>query len=405
MRRSFTPDEGGFALVSVVISTVFPVAAAINQIFEKCFTGFDVKSVFSQNFIRNYTISALEGRFLSLGLPEFRARQLFKAAYSDTVTALDDISTLPLALRSALGGELRLSVLVSETVQESADGTQKYLFRLPDGKAVESVLIPSEMLTNDGAPKRRTLCISTQVGCPLDCKFCATASLSVKRNLETAEIIEQLLQVRRLTGTKVSNLVFMGMGEPMLNYDNVMRSVEIMTHSEAALLSPRHITLSTAGIVPGILRMADENRPVKLAISLHATTQHLRLALMPIAKKYPLNELLAAAEYYYRKTRRVVTYEYILFDGLNDADADARRLAKITRRFPSKVNVIPFHDIGLTHPEGFAAELRPAPQEQFDRFIGLLKEHGAVVMVRSSSGKDIDAACGQLAFSTGKRGE
>lgn len=359
-----------------------------------------MKSTFSQKFIRNYTVSELQGVISALEQPAYRAKQLFQAAYSEGVHSFNEFSTLPVALRTELSKQFDLSVLTTETMQESDDGTIKFLFRLPDGKAVESVLIPSEMHTVEGAPKRQTLCVSTQVGCPLDCKFCATASLKVKRNLETAEIIEQLLQVRQITGKKVSNLVFMGMGEPMLNYDNVMKSVEIMTHPDTGLLSPKHITLSTAGIVPGIMRMADENIPIKLAISLHATTQDVRLKLMPIAKRYPLNELLEAAEYYYRKTRKVVTYEYILFDGINDGEDDVRRLAKITRRFPSKVNVIPFHNIEFTHPEGFAAELHPASQQKFDKFISRLKENDVVVMVRSSSGEDIDAACGQLAFST-----
>jgi len=369
-----------------------------------------VKSTFSQNFLRNYTVPELKEQIIALGYPAFRAQQLFQAIYSDKMRPLSEIAALPADLRGLLADKFALPALTLATTRHSEDGTIKFLFKLADGKLVESVLIPSEMLTDEGDPKRQTICVSTQVGCPLGCKFCATASLKVKRNLETAEIVEQLLSVRSFSGKKISNLVFMGMGEPMLNYDNVMRSVEIFTSPEADLLSPRRITLSTAGVIPGIIRMANENCPIKLAISLHATTQELRLKLMPIAKKYPLNELLAAAEYYYRATRKTVTFEYILFDGLNDSENDARRLAKISRRFRSKINVIPFHNIEFTHPEGLSAELHPATPEKFNRFITQLKNFGAVVMTRSSSGKDIEAACGQLAlssapvFSAGKGG-
>ncbi len=358
-----------------------------------------MKSTFSSNYIRNNTVEKLHEINALYGHPKFRAQQLFRAIFSDTVEIFDDISTLPKDYRKFLNDNYILSALTLETVQRSDDGTLKFLFRLSDGNAVETVLIPSEMRAKDGEPKRQTLCVSTQVGCSLGCKFCATASLKIKRNLETAEIIEQLLQVRRYAKIKISNLVFMGMGEPMLNYDNVMRAVEILTHKDIELLSPRHITLSTAGVAPGIIRMADDISSIKLAISLHATTQHLRVQLMPIAKRYPLSELLDAAEYYYRATRKTVTFEYILFDGLNDSENDIRRLAKITRRFPSKVNVIPFHNIEFTHPKGIAAALRPATQEKFDLFISGLKNLGVVVMTRSSSGEDIDAACGQLALS------
>jgi 23S rRNA (adenine2503-C2)-methyltransferase len=178
-----------------------------------------------------------------------------------------------------------------------------------------------------------------------------------------------------------------------------MSAVEIFTHPKTELLSPKRITLSTAGMVDGIKRIADENRPIKLALSLHATTNGLRQKLMPIAKKYDLKTLMDAIEYYYRKTRRTVTYEYILFEGVNDSQEDAQRLAKITRRVPSKVNVIPFHAIEFTNPTGISAELKPTSPENFKKFIKMLQDLGTTVMIRSSSGEDIDAACGQLAFS------
>jgi 23S rRNA (adenine2503-C2)-methyltransferase len=192
----------------------------------------------------------------------------------------------------------------------------------------------------------------------------------------------------------------MGMGEPMNNYDNVMLATEIFTDQRTKMVAPRRVTLSTAGVIPGIIRMADEGRIIKLALSLHATTQERRAELMPIAKKYKLPELIDALEYYYRKTRKSVTYEYILFDGFNDSIEDVRRLGKLARRMPTKVNVIPFHDIDFTQPRGFAKDLRPSSREKFEWFIRELRNEDVNVFIRSSSGEDIDAACGQLAFST-----
>ncbi|MES2766568.1 MAG: 23S rRNA (adenine(2503)-C(2))-methyltransferase RlmN [Bacteroidota bacterium] len=348
--------------------------------------------------VKGMSIAELEEFLKALGEPRFRAEQVFRALYSGA-ESFKSMAGLPAALREKLEDELVFKTLTLEKLQKSDDGTHKFLFTLPDGGRIESVLIPSETVGDDGEPKRMTLCVSTQVGCPLGCKFCATASLKVKRNLSVAEIVDQLLQAQKYAAQKITNMVFMGMGEPMLNYDNVMSAVEIFTHPKTELLSPKRITLSTAGMVDGIKRMADENRPIKLALSLHATTNGLRQKLMPIAKKYDLKTLMDAIEYYYRKTRRTVTYEYILFEGVNDSPEDAQRLAKITRRVPSKVNVIPFHAIEFTNPTGIAAELKPTSPENFKNFIKMLQDLGTTVMIRSSSGEDIDAACGQLAFS------
>ncbi len=351
------------------------------------------------NHLKNYSLEELTGIVTELGEPKFRAKQCFLAIFQPGLRSLDDISTLPQSLRNKLEEQYRLFSMEIEDVQLSEDGTKKYLFRLSDGMAVEAVLIPSELITDYGEPKRLTLCVSSQVGCQLGCKFCATASLKLKRNLTVAEIVDQYMLVQQQSDKQITNMVFMGMGEPMLNYDNVMKSIDIFTHPDLKLIGARHITVSTAGVLPGIQRMADENRPVKLAISLHATTNALREKLMPLSKTFTLKKLGEAAEYYYRKTRKPITYEYILFDGLNDSELDVERLARITRRVPSKVNVIPFHPIEFTHPEGFAAELQATTKENFQRFIAKLKHAGVTVMIRSSSGEDIDAACGQLAFS------
>jgi 23S rRNA (adenine2503-C2)-methyltransferase len=230
--------------------------------------------------------------------------------------------------------------------------------------------------------------------------FCATASLKLTRNLSAGEIVDQFLQAQQYSAKPITNIVFMGMGEPMNNYDNVMHAAEIFTDQRTKMVAPRRVTLSTAGVLPGIVRMADEGRIIKLAVSLHATTQEKRAELMPIAKKYPLSELIDTLEYYYRKTRKSVTYEYILFEGFNDSIEDVRRLSKLARRMPTKVNVIPFHDIDFTQPQGFGKDLRPSSRETFEWFIRELRNEDVNVFIRSSSGEDIDAACGQLAFST-----
>lgn len=334
-----------------------------------------------------------------LGLPRFRSRQIYNALYAKGIRSFTEMTDLPQKLRLILDERFPIEYpkIVKESV--SADGTIKYLFELTDGRQVESVLIPSEMRDATGEARRKTLCLSTQVGCPLDCKFCATASLKLKRNLTVGEIIGQFIAVEQASQEKITNVVYMGMGEPMLNYENVVASLRILTDPQLEILGAKRITVSTSGLPDEIRRFAREGLGVKLALSLHATTDGLRTELMPINKKYPLDVVIAAMEDYYRQTHIPVTYEYILFEGLNDTPADAKRLAKITRRMPSKVNVIPFHPIDFTHPTGIGAKLHPSSEAAFNTFIELLKANDARVMIRSSAGVDIEAACGQLALS------
>jgi 23S rRNA (adenine2503-C2)-methyltransferase len=341
----------------------------------------------------------LEKLFIEHGERRYRAQQVYDGLYIQRADDAASIQVLPQALRERLDTEFRSQSVRLTTKQHSADGTIKFLFELYDGRQVESVLIPSEMVEADGKPRRLTLCVSTQVGCNLGCVFCATASLKLTRNLTSGEIVDQFLQAQKHTTKPITNIVFMGMGEPMNNYDNVMSSTEIFTDQRTKMVAPRRITLSTAGVIPGIVRMADEGRIIKLALSLHATTQDVREELMPIAKKYRMPELVEALEYYYRKTRKSITYEYILFEGINDSIDDVKRLVKLARRMPTKVNVIPFHDIDFTQPQGFAQTLRPTSKAKFDWFLKQLRDEGVTVFIRSSSGLDIDAACGQLAFS------
>ncbi len=343
------------------------------------------------------TMPELEEFVADEGLPRFRARQIHHWLYAGRARSFTSMTNLGLDLRDHLAAVARIGSLTLVDRQQSPDGAVKYLFRTADNLNIESVLIPSEARDDQNEPRRRTACLSTQVGCPLDCKFCATASMKLKRNLTAGEIVEQFIQIENDSGERLTNVVYMGMGEPMLNYDEVFRSVDLLTDPASDLVTPRHVTVSTSGLPAEIRRMADEGRRVKLALSLHALTNGLRSDLMPINRRYDLTEVLEAIEYYYRKTRLPVTYEYILFEGLNDSEADVRRLARICRRVPSKVNVIPFHPIDFTNPTGISAQLKPTSPERFDSFIRSLQDHGAQVMVRSSSGKDIDAACGQLA--------
>ena len=330
-------------------------------------------------------------------IPPYRAEQIYEWLYVRRVRSFSEMTNLSKSLQETLSKKYSFPSLIIHHISESADGTKKFLLSLEDGRQVETVLIPSEMRSEQ--TQRLTLCVSTQVGCPLDCKFCATASLKLKRNLTTAEILLQLFEVERCTGVSITNLVFMGMGEPMLNYENVVRALRIITDPKTEILGARRVTVSTSGIPDAIREFANEGLSVKLALSLHATTNDLRTQLMPINKRYPLESVLPAMEDYYKITGRPVTYEYIVFDGLNDSEADVMRLAKIARRVPSRVNIIPFHPIDFTHPSGFAAQLRPANARNFDSFVTKLRNAGVTVLVRSSSGKDIEAACGQLALS------
>lgn len=291
-------------------------------------------------------------------------------------------------------------VTIAAKQESGRDGTTKYLFTLPDNLQVESVLIPPSTAFQKGEgqredeQKRLTLCVSTQVGCPLDCAFCATATMGYRRNLSTGEIVDQVLQAIRDSQRKITNIVFMGMGEPMMNYDNVMRAVDILT--DGVGIAARRMTISTAGWADRIRQIGEEKRRTKLAVSLHSAVDETRNTLMPLNKKFNLDTLLAAIEYYYGNVGQRVTYEWIFFDGINDTDREVKALVKLARRVPCKINVIPFHSIGFTQPTGFQASLRPSPR--MEEIVKFLRAHDLTVMVRSNAGEDIDAACGQLAL-------
>jgi len=373
--------------------------------------------------LKGLSLRELEEFALSLGEKPYRGRQLFDWIYDKQVSDFGAMTSMSAGLRERLraGASIDSIDLVDEH-RSGSDGTVKYLFGLADGRRIESVLIPpktayrsewslppdgSEVLTGADDTsvaaeegKRHTLCVSTQVGCALDCVFCATASMGFARNLSAGEIVDQVLAVRRISGKKISNVVYMGMGEPLLNYDEVMKSVEII--STGLRIAARRMTISTAGWVPGIRRMAEDDGRVKLAVSLHTLDPRERARLMPAASKYPLDELLSATREYARKTGQRVTFEYILFDGWNDGERDLRALTALAGTLPCKVNIIPFHHVpgpASARPGDLAGTLRPSPRARIDEFADALRQKNVTVFVRSSAGEDINAACGQLAVS------
>jgi 23S rRNA (adenine2503-C2)-methyltransferase len=319
------------------------------------------------------------------GLPAYRIEQAVRRVWMDPVPAWADATELPLALRSDLDHELPLSRLALDVAQQSADGTRKYLWRLQDGEAIESVLIPTG--------RRRTLCISSQAGCALKCAFCATGTMGFRRNLTPFEIAGQVRElVLRDRADKPSNIVFMGMGEPLLNWPAVNTSLSILNQIEGFGIGARHITVSTVGILPGMEAFARRPEQFRLAISLHAPTAPQRLSIMPVQKKYGLDEVLRAAEAFKRR----VTFEYVMIAGVNDAVADADVLAGHARRLGAFVNILPLHP-------GGAPDLTPSPARQITAFAARLRALGIEATVRRSRGLDISAACGQLKVETERR--
>lgn len=339
----------------------------------------------------------LEEFVLSLGEPKYRAGQIYQWLYKEHVSSFDAMTNLSQSLRTKLNDVAIIEQFQLVTHQTSAiDGTKKFLFELADGKKIETVVIPPRATAVD-VEDRLTICVSSQVGCALDCKFCATASMGFMRNLTVGEILNQFITAQQFSDKPITNIVFMGMGEPMLNYENVMTAVDIFSDQNGFGISPRRITISTAGYANFIKRMADEDRKPKLALSLHSMRDDVRGDLMPINKKYNVEELISALEYYKRKTRKGVMLEYIVFDGVNDTADDVRLLTKVFRRLDCRINLIPFHSIEFINPQGLSATLHGASKEGIEKFWKALRRNGVTVFIRHSAGVDIDAACGQLA--------
>ncbi len=362
--------------------------------------------------LRSLSASELAELVSRTGEKPFRARQLYSWLHRKGAASLEEMTDLPRAFRDRLAAETRLTTLGIDAIQQSVDGTRKYRLRTADGKFIESVYMPDEAGPESSDPEsdeeepgtrvRRTLCVSTQVGCAMGCGFCMTATMGLVRNLSGGEICDQVYRVnadlRRLgiEGERpLTNLVFMGMGEPLHNYDNVLRSLELLLSEEGPNFSQRHITVSTSGLVPNILKFAQDTQ-VKLAISLNATTDEQRAKLMPVDKKWNIAALIDAVRKFPSRQGRRVTFEYVLLRGVNDSDEDAARLAGLLRGLPVKVNLIPYNEnpgLGFGDPGA----------ERVAAFRKALGVRGITSMVRKNRGRDIAAACGQLAVEGQRR--
>ncbi len=328
--------------------------------------------------------------FTRRGEPAFRGNQVYEWLWKKGAHSFAEMTNLSLPLRQQLETEFTINHIEVDRMQRSSDGTIKNAVKLFDGLVVESVLIPTE--------SRTTACVSSQVGCSLDCNFCATARLRRMRNLNPDEIYDQVLVIDRQSrlyfGRPLSNIVFMGMGEPLMNYPNVLKAIEKITSEEGLGLSPKRITVSTSGIPKMIRKMADEAPRFRLAVSLHSAVDATRTSIMPFNATFPLAELREAIQYWYSRTKSRVTYEYVVWEGINDQPADIAALVDFCRAAPCKVNLIEYNPIGDDR-------FRQASEAALANYVAALEAAGVTVTVRRSRGKDIDAACGQLANKSG----
>jgi 23S rRNA (adenine2503-C2)-methyltransferase len=336
--------------------------------------------------IRHLDLDEIKAFFVSRKEPAFRATQVYEWLWKRSVHSFDDMSNLSKATREMLKENFVINGAEIDLMQKSNDGTIKNAFRLHDGFKVEGVLIPAET--------RMTACVSSQVGCSLDCKFCATGKLKRERNLTADEIYDEVVFIQKQAmehfKQPLSNIVYMGMGEPLLNYANVLGSIEKITSPQGLNLSSQRITVSTAGVAKMIKKLGDDEVKFNLALSLHAATDDKRSKIMPINESNPLKEVAEALKHFYKKTETQVTYEYIVFKDFNDSPEDAYQLAEFCKVVPSKVNLIEYNPIS----DGIYKQTDPDRLQMFVRF---LRGRKIVVNVRHSRGKDIDAACGQLA--------
>ena len=342
--------------------------------------------------IKGFTFPELKKYFLSEGEPVFRAEQVFKWMYGDMVDDFSEMNNLPKSLRNSLAEKFSIDTLRYSTIEISpSTKTKKYIFETSDGNKIESVVIPEK--------KRTTLCISTQVGCPLDCKFCATGLMGYKKNLSAGEIFDQLkLASKDYKDSLITNIVYMGMGEPLLNFKETVKSLEIFAEELTTGISLKKITVSTAGIAPKIKELEETGLKVKLAFSLHSCFEDIRSKIMPINKKYSLEENIEALKSYAAKTNTRITFEYIMLDGINDRDEDIKALARLMSTIPSKLNIIPFNSLEHMNPSGLAGKLKSTSMARIQKFADKLREKNITVMIRNTQGDDIAAACGQLAI-------
>ena len=344
--------------------------------------------------LRARSMPELEAFFADLGEPRYRAKQVFRWLWAKDADGLDAMTDLPKALRVRLAETAEVRSPAFETVQTARDGTLKALVRLASGRHVETVLIPD--FDEEGDPRRLTVCVSSQVGCAMACAFCATGTMGFRQNLDAGEIADQVRLMRREAraryGRDVTNVVFMGMGEPLQNLKNVLASIDVLTSPDGLGMSPRRITVSTVGLARRIRELADRKVRFGLAVSLHAPQDAKRSSIMPVnrSEATDLTALRDAIQHFTRQTGSRVTYEYCVFEGFNDGVEDAKALAKVAAWAPSKVNLIMYNRV-----EGLP--FQPTDERTLDRFIRTLVERGVTVTVRRSKGQDIDAACGQLA--------
>ena len=336
--------------------------------------------------IRSISLEKLNKFVDKNNFPLYRSNQIFNWINKSSVKSFDDMTNLPKSLIDLLKENFRLNFSKISSKQISIDSTMKFAIKLHDKLVVESVLIPSG--------DRVTACVSSQVGCSLDCEFCATSKLSRMRNLESYEIFDQIILLNQQSienySLPISNIVFMGMGEPLLNYNNVINSINLITGKEGIEISNKKITLSTSGISKMIHKMADDNVKFNLAISLHSAIESTRNEIMPFSKSFPLNQLIKSLEYWYEKTKRKVTFEYLIWKGINDDFEHINALVKICKRVPSKVNLIEYNSID-------DPRFSKADELWVNNYLNILKENKVSASIRRSRGKDIQAACGQLA--------
>jgi 23S rRNA (adenine2503-C2)-methyltransferase len=343
--------------------------------------------------ITDLSLDELRAVVQELGQPAYRAEQVAGWIYRSTITSFGDMTNVPKALRQALAERYRFTALDEQTELISSDGeTRKAVLALPDAELIESVLMRYPQRWDGTGNDRATVCVSTQVGCPVKCSFCATGLMGFTRNLTSGEILEQALHFLRWTREHppvVRNVVFMGMGEPLLNYDQTMGAASRLVDPKGAGLGVHRLTVSTSGWLPGLARLVEDPLAVRLAVSLHAPNDTLRDVLVPLNKRFPVAELMSALREYQAKTERRVTFEYILLDGVNDSPALARDLVRLLHGLDSHVNLIPMNPV---------AELpyAPSPPEAVEQFHAILREKGIICTVRREMGRDIKAACGQL---------
>jgi 23S rRNA (adenine2503-C2)-methyltransferase len=343
--------------------------------------------------IKSLLFDELQTKLRGLAEPAYRARQIMDWLYKKRAGGFEEMSDLPRALRAQLAENFPIGKLDVVRVLGSRDTTRKFLFRLDDGNLIESVLIPASPALYGQKSDRRTACVSTQVGCAYGCKFCASGLDGFSRNLRANEIVDQIIAIERVSGEKIDNIVFMGMGEPLANFDSVMRAIRILNAPWGLAIGARHITVSTSGLAPQIKKLADEPLQIRLAISLHGASDEVRNQIMPVNRRYNLETLLSACDYYVGRKKQRLTFEYILIAGVNDTDQQAHLLARHAHRLAAKVNLIPYNTVqGLPWS-------RPSQNRQ-ERFLSILHRHGIPATLRREKGGDIDAACGQLRLQT-----